>query len=148
MVCLILVTMLPSQHCLHAFWVLMSLHFLSFLLKMFFIILVYNYNYIKAHNFYSYLCCILLCFLLCNSIMMLQRIQNIWLQCYSINSMTIISFQFCAFHNDIWYKGSWIMLTWYGVGFNGQHGLKCMQNIIIITIILIYNFMCIFTLDW
>ena len=38
-VCLILGPMLASQPCLHAFWVLMSLH-LSFLLKMFFIILL------------------------------------------------------------------------------------------------------------
>ena len=30
--------MLASQPCLHAFWVLTSLHLLSFLLKMFFII--------------------------------------------------------------------------------------------------------------
>ena len=40
-VCLILGPMLASQPCLHAFWVLTSLHLLSFLLKMFFIILVY-----------------------------------------------------------------------------------------------------------
>ena len=39
-VCLILVTMLASRPCSHAFWVLMSLHLISFLLKMFFIILV------------------------------------------------------------------------------------------------------------
>ena len=38
-VCLILGPMLASQPCSHAFWVLTSLH-LSFLLKMFFIILV------------------------------------------------------------------------------------------------------------
>ena len=39
-VCLILGPMLASQPRSHAFWVLMSLHLLSFLLKMFFIILV------------------------------------------------------------------------------------------------------------
>ena len=39
-VCLILGPMLASQPCSHAFWVLTSLHLLSFLLKMFFIILV------------------------------------------------------------------------------------------------------------
>ena len=36
-VCLILVTMLASQPCSHAFWVLTSLHLLSFLLL--------NHNY-------------------------------------------------------------------------------------------------------
>ena len=40
-VCLILGPKLASQPCLLAFWVLTSLHLLSFLLKMFFIILVY-----------------------------------------------------------------------------------------------------------
>ena len=40
MVCLILDPMLASQPCLPAFWVLTSLHLLSLLLKMFFIILV------------------------------------------------------------------------------------------------------------
>ena len=35
-VCLILGRMLASQPCSHAFWVLTSLHLLSFLLKMFF----------------------------------------------------------------------------------------------------------------
>ena len=45
-VCLILGPMLASQPCSHAFWVLTSLHFLSFLLKMFFIILYLLYNYI------------------------------------------------------------------------------------------------------
>ena len=39
-VCLILCPMLASQPCSHTFWVLTSLHLLSFLLKMFFIILV------------------------------------------------------------------------------------------------------------
>ena len=39
----ILGPMLASQPCLHAFWVLTSLHLLSFLLKMFFIILVLLY---------------------------------------------------------------------------------------------------------
>ena len=39
-VCLISGPMLASRPCLHAFWVLTSLHLLSFLLKMFFIILV------------------------------------------------------------------------------------------------------------
>ena len=39
-VCLILGPMLASRPCSHAFWVLPSLHLLSFLLKMFFIILV------------------------------------------------------------------------------------------------------------
>ena len=39
-VCLILGPMLASQPCSHAFWVLTSLHLLSFLLKMFFIILI------------------------------------------------------------------------------------------------------------
>ena len=39
-VCLILGPKLASQPCLLAFWVLTSLHLLSFLLKMFFIILV------------------------------------------------------------------------------------------------------------
>ena len=34
-VCLILVPMLASRPCLHTFWVLTSLHFLSFLLKMY-----------------------------------------------------------------------------------------------------------------
>ena len=34
-VCLILGPMLASQPCSHAFWVLTSLHLLSFLLKMF-----------------------------------------------------------------------------------------------------------------
>ena len=44
-VCLILGPMLASQPCSHAFWVLTSLHLLSFLLKMFFIILyIYIYN--------------------------------------------------------------------------------------------------------
>ena len=41
-VCLILGPMLASQPCSHAFWVLTSLHLLSFLLKMFFIILHYS----------------------------------------------------------------------------------------------------------
>ena len=40
-VCLILGPKLASQPCLLAFWVLTSLLFLSFLLKMFFIILVF-----------------------------------------------------------------------------------------------------------
>ena len=40
-VCLILGPKLASQPCLLAFWVLTSLHLLSFLLKMFFIILVF-----------------------------------------------------------------------------------------------------------
>ena len=45
---LILGPMLASQPCLHAFWVLTSLHLLSLLLKMFFIILVQiNFN---THN--------------------------------------------------------------------------------------------------
>ena len=39
-VCLIVGPMLASQPCSHAFWVLTSLHLLSFLLKMLFIILV------------------------------------------------------------------------------------------------------------
>ena len=43
-VCLILGLKLASQPCLLAFWVLTSLHLLSFLLKMFFIILVIYYN--------------------------------------------------------------------------------------------------------
>ena len=43
-VCLILGPMLASQPCSHAFWVLTSLHLLSFLLKMFFIILVLMSN--------------------------------------------------------------------------------------------------------
>ena len=38
--CLIVVAMLASQPCSHAFWVLTSLHLLSFLLKMFIIIFV------------------------------------------------------------------------------------------------------------
>ena len=40
-VCLILGPMLASRPCSHTFWVLTSLHLLSFLLKMFFIILVF-----------------------------------------------------------------------------------------------------------
>ena len=47
-VCLILGPMLASQPCSHAFWVLTSLHLLSFLLKMFFIILVCNIYYIYS----------------------------------------------------------------------------------------------------
>ena len=42
-VCLILGPMLASQPCLHAFWVLTSLH-LSFLLKMFIIILLGSFG--------------------------------------------------------------------------------------------------------
>ena len=42
-VCLILGPMLAYQPCSHAFWALTSLHLLSFLLKMFFIILVYTF---------------------------------------------------------------------------------------------------------
>ena len=42
-VCLILGPMLASQPCSHAFWVLTSLHLLSFLLKMFFIILTRSF---------------------------------------------------------------------------------------------------------
>ena len=38
-VTLILGTMLASQPCSHDFWVLTSLHLLSFLLKMFFLLL-------------------------------------------------------------------------------------------------------------
>ena len=48
-VCLILGPMLASQPRSHAFWVLMSLHLLSFLMKMFFIIL-YIYIITGAHN--------------------------------------------------------------------------------------------------
>ena len=40
-VCLILGPMLASQPCSHAFWVLTSLHLLSFLLKMFFVFIVF-----------------------------------------------------------------------------------------------------------
>ena len=36
MVCLSFGPMLATQHCLHAFWVLTSLHLLSFLLRIFF----------------------------------------------------------------------------------------------------------------
>ena len=41
--------MLASQPCLHAFWVLTSLHLLSFLLKMSFIILVCIRNSIDKY---------------------------------------------------------------------------------------------------
>ena len=47
-VCLILGPMLASQPCSHAFWVLTSLHLLSLLLKIFFIILVLFTIYYKA----------------------------------------------------------------------------------------------------
>ena len=43
-VCLILRPMLASQPCSHAFWVLTSLHLLSFLLKMFFYYSLYIGN--------------------------------------------------------------------------------------------------------
>ena len=50
-VCLILGPMSASQPCSHPFWVLTSLHLLSFLLKMFFIIYIYEqYNYSKVHK--------------------------------------------------------------------------------------------------
>ena len=47
----ILGPMLASQPCLHAFWVLTSLHLLSFLLKMFFIILVSIVFFLSSVNF-------------------------------------------------------------------------------------------------
>ena len=46
-VCLILGPMLASQPCLHAFWVLTSLH-LSFLLKMLLLFFLYKINTQKA----------------------------------------------------------------------------------------------------
>ena len=44
-VCLILDPMLASRPCSHAFWVLMSLYILSFLLKMFFYYSCFTSNY-------------------------------------------------------------------------------------------------------
>ena len=62
-VCLILGPMLASQPCLPAFWVLTSLHLLSFLLKMFFIILVFivfflngvNIFFCRLQKYYNYI---------------------------------------------------------------------------------------------
>ena len=62
-VCLILGPMLASQPCLPAFWVLTSLHLLSFLLKMFFIILVFivffskrcEYFFCRLQKYYNYI---------------------------------------------------------------------------------------------
>ena len=65
-VCLILSPMLASQPCSHAFGVLMSLHLLPFLLKMFFIILVF----------------IVLCFL--NSVNIFCTLQKYWCKLYII----------------------------------------------------------------
>ena len=49
-VCLILGPMLASRPCLHAFWVLMSLHLLSFLLKnVFLLFLLYNQSALNHH---------------------------------------------------------------------------------------------------
>ena len=48
----ILCPMLASQPCLHAFWVLTSLHLLSFLLKMFFIILVSIVFFLNGVNIF------------------------------------------------------------------------------------------------
>ena len=46
-VCLILGPTLTSQPCLHAFWVLTSLHLLSFLLKMF-LLFLYVYSGVET----------------------------------------------------------------------------------------------------
>ena len=51
-VCLILGPMLASQPCLYAFWVLTSLHLLSLLLKMFFIILVLIIFFLNCGNMF------------------------------------------------------------------------------------------------
>ena len=51
-VCLILGPMLASQPCSHAFWVLTSLHLLSFLLKMLFIILVSIVFFLNGVNIF------------------------------------------------------------------------------------------------
>ena len=51
-VCLILGPKLASQPCLLAFWVLTSLHLLSFLLKMFFIILVSIVFFLNGVNIF------------------------------------------------------------------------------------------------
>ena len=67
MVCLILAPMLASQPCLHAFWVLTSLHLLSFLLKMFFIILVSIFFFRNGVN------------ILC-------RLQKYWCKLYHMKS--------------------------------------------------------------
>ena len=81
-VCLILGPMLTSQPCLHAFWVLASLH-LSFSLKMFFIILVIlvsvNFemiNYLKLVRF-EMLCITLTPIVECKSIFIIIIIMII-----------------------------------------------------------------------
>ena len=66
-VCLILGPMLASQPCSHAFWVLTSLHLLSFLLKMFF--------------YYSCFHCFFL-----NGVNMFCRLQKYWCKLYIMKS--------------------------------------------------------------
>ena len=64
--------MLASQPCLHAFWVLTSLHILSFLLKMFFIILV-------SFAFFSEWCEYFFC-----------RLQKYYISSYLISDLKVI----------------------------------------------------------
>ena len=52
---LILGPILASQPCSHAFWVLTSLHLLSFLLKMFFIILVSIFFFSEWCEYFLYI---------------------------------------------------------------------------------------------
>ena len=72
---LILGPMLASQPCLHTFWVLTSLHLLSFLLKIFFIILVSIVFFLNGVN------------ILC-------RLQKYWCKLYIMHSYNHISLKF------------------------------------------------------
>ena len=67
-VCLSLGPMLASQPCLHAFWVLTSLHLLSFLLKMCF--------YYSCFH----------CFFFRNGVNILCRLQKYWCKLYHMKS--------------------------------------------------------------
>ena len=66
-----------SQPCSHAFWVLTSLHLLSFLLKMFFIILVSIVFFLNDVNIFC-------------------RWQKYWCKLYIIKSYNHIFIKFCS----------------------------------------------------
>ena len=77
-VCLILGPMLASQPCSHAFWVLTSLHLLSFLLKMFF--------------YYSCFHCV---FFL-NGVNIFCTLQKYWCKLYIMKSYNHIFIKMCS----------------------------------------------------
>ena len=77
-VCLILCLMLASQPFSHAFWVLTSLHLLSFLLKMFFIILIS------------------IAFFFLNGVNIFCRLQKYWCELYIMKSYNHIFIKICS----------------------------------------------------